>query len=453
MKTFEMTFGGLGPITSANLTTSLFTVLCGKNNTGKSFCMHTFFCFLSKWRREIKQVVREDQLRAFVEKKSVDIHIDDYIRKINDWIKASIPSFIQAIPALLKKNSLKADGIQFDLQIDEGYAREVLYNANYKVTIRISQDCEIVGAKSVGDIINVRMINKGERFPSDDEIREAFNQAIWYLFIHRVLPRPILLTAERSGMVLYGDDVRNYSFSLVQAISGDSSEGDDGILSKDPSKYAYPYAEELRGYWNLKAQGIDSAEEERESDPLICSFSRLIDGRYQIKNGNIFYRQNGSDRNLLVDEVSTSIRATTPLNYFLKAIHGINPMLMIDEPELNLHPEKQRAFARFLAELVNQEQICVMITTHSDCIIRELNTLIALGSDKKQYGAIAAKHGYSDTELLTSGSVACGVVGGGSIKQMPVVDHGGMFIESFDETYELISAIQREIAMSTISES
>ena len=451
MKIFKMTFGGLGPITSATLDTSLLTVLCGKNNTGKSFCMHTFFCFLSKWRREIKQVVREDQLRVFIEKKSVDIHIGDYIGEVNAWIKASVPSFIQAIPSLLKKNSLKADGIQFDLQIDEDYAREMLYNANYKITIRISQDCEIVGAKSIGDVINIKIINKGEQFPSDDEIKDSFNQAIWYLFIHRLLPRPILLTAERSGMVLYGDDVRNYSFSIIQAISGDSSEGDDGILSKDPSKYAYPYAEELRGYWNYKSHGIDSVEEAGDGDPLSYSFSNLIDGKYQIKDGNIYYKQNGTDRNLLVDEVSTSIRATTPLNYFLGAIHGINPMLMIDEPELNLHPEKQRAFARFIAELVNREHICVMMTTHSDCIIRELNTLIALGADKRRYGSIAAKYGYSDAELLTPDSVACGVVGGGSIKQMPVADHGGMFIESFDETYELISAIQREIAMSEIS--
>ena len=50
---------------------------------------------------------------------------------------------------------------------------------------------------------------------------------------------------------------------------------------------------------------------------------------------------------------------------------------MVDEPELNLHPENQRRMARLFARLVNVG-VKVFVTTHSDYIVKELNTLILL---------------------------------------------------------------------------
>jgi predicted ATPase len=44
---------------------------------------------------------------------------------------------------------------------------------------------------------------------------------------------------------------------------------------------------------------------------------------------------------------------------------------MVDEPELNLHPENQRRVARLFARLINLG-IKVFITTHSDYIVKEL---------------------------------------------------------------------------------
>ncbi len=63
--------------------------------------------------------------------------------------------------------------------------------------------------------------------------------------------------------------------------------------------------------------------------------------------------------------------------------HKPNQILMIDEPEMNLHPKNQRAMARFLASLVNQG-IKVVVSTHSDYLVRELNHLTALHKFKDE---------------------------------------------------------------------
>ena len=77
---------------------------------------------------------------------------------------------------------------------------------------------------------------------------------------------------------------------------------------------------------------------------------------------------------------------------------------MVDEPELNLHPANQRRIARLFARLVNLG-VKVFITTHSDYIVKELNTLIMLNHDKPHLKRIAEENGYRQSELIRSDQV------------------------------------------------
>ena len=76
-------------------------------------------------------------------------------------------------------------------------------------------------------------------------------------------------------------------------------------------------------------------------------------------------------------ESSSAVRSLLDIGFYLEHIAKKGDLLIIDEPELNLHPENQRCIARLLAKLVNYG-IKVFITTHSDYIVKELNTLIML---------------------------------------------------------------------------
>ena len=79
-------------------------------------------------------------------------------------------------------------------------------------------------------------------------------------------------------------------------------------------------------------------------------------------------------------------------------------LLIVDKPELNLHPANQRRIARLFARLVNLG-VKVFITTHSDYIVKELNTLIMLNHDKPHLKRIANSEGYQLSELIHSDQV------------------------------------------------
>ena len=143
------------------------------------------------------------------------------------------------------------------------------------------------------------------------------------------------------------------------------------------------------------------------------------------------------------------------LNFYLKHKAKKRQVLIIDEPELNLHPENQRKMARLIAMLVNAG-LYVAITTHSDYIIRELNTLIMLhDSGNPRLRQIAKNLRYfpdgseestgSPNCLLDPDRVKCYVAKDGTVEPMDVSKKYGIEVTSFDDSIREFNDLQKRI--------
>lgn len=197
-----------------------------------------------------------------------------------------------------------------------------------------------------------------------------------------------------------------------------------------------------------------------ENHPKILDyFADIIGGKYTINdNDQLYYEPKGKRLKLTMDESSSAVRSLLDLGFYLRHEAKPGDLLMIDEPELNLHPENQRRVARLLARLVNLG-IKVFITTHSDYIIKELNTLIMLNHDKPHLKRIAEVEGYQQNELLNADQIKVYIA-----EEAPVLLDGktrktkcqtltpadidpemGIEARSFDKTIDTMNRIQEEI--------
>ena len=92
---------------------------------------------------------------------------------------------------------------------------------------------------------------------------------------------------------------------------------------------------------------------------------------------------------------SSSIKQLTPLLLYLRYRAAENQLLIIDEPEMNLHPESQVRLLEILAILVNAG-VKVLLTTHSPYLMSHLNNLTLNDNHshaikKKQAGSLYLK--------------------------------------------------------------
>jgi ABC-type uncharacterized transport system ATPase subunit len=111
----------------------------------------------------------------------------------------------------------------------------------------------------------------------------------------------------------------------------------------------------------------------------------------------------------------------------------VGDRIIIDEPELNLHPDNQRIIARFLVRAMNAG-VRILISTHSDHLIRELNSLMMLGSkrDDKRTKKLMRDYKYKTEDLLDYKKVGAYLFQGDSCEQL-LVEETGFEVTTIDK--------------------
>ncbi len=86
---------------------------------------------------------------------------------------------------------------------------------------------------------------------------------------------------------------------------------------------------------------------------------------------------------------SSTISEMVPLFLYLKHILEPGNILIMEEPEAHLHPANQRILAKYIIRLI-RKGLNILITTHSDFLIEQINNFILLSkidkNRRKKYG-------------------------------------------------------------------
>ncbi|AXA75064.1 hypothetical protein CE206_00685 [Achromobacter xylosoxidans] len=132
--------------------------------------------------------------------------------------------------------------------------------------------------------------------------------------------------------------------------------------------------------------------------------SRLVTGQLRRgrRRGSFLYSPEGASAEIPLASTSSLVTELSPLALMWRRI-GSSTFLIFEEPEAHLHLEAQREMARVLAYLVNRGAK-ILITTHSDTFIQQINNLIAL-SDHPKRASLVERFQLSDDEIIDRHSV------------------------------------------------
>ena len=143
---------------------------------------------------------------------------------------------------------------------------------------------------------------------------------------------------------------------------------------------------------------------------------------------------------------SSSVKSLSSLFFHLKHTARPGQLLIIDEPEIHLTPQNQIILARLLAACVNRG-VKVLVTTHSDYLVKEFNNLIMLHNLPEQDRvAFMNRQGspYKEGERLNPDRVKAYVCQNGGVESCPM-DQYGLEVTSMDEAIHSINATANEL--------
>ncbi len=167
---------------------------------------------------------------------------------------------------------------------------------------------------------------------------------------------------------------------------------------------------------------------------------------------DFWYRFEGGQIGL--EFASSAVCDLAPLIVFRRILLRQGDLLIIDEPEAHLHPGAIRILAKYLVRLV-QERVNLIITTHSDYLLEQLNNFILLSKvDPKR-----RKEKYQDYEVddfLKPEEVGAYVFNydekeEGYVTQELVIDEEeGLIEEEFNKVneslYDELASLRRDVA-------
>lgn len=162
--------------------------------------------------------------------------------------------------------------------------------------------------------------------------------------------------------------------------------------------------------------------------------------------GQIEYQpDNQKDISLEIHLTASMVKSLSNIVFYLRHLAQKGDCIIIDEPELNLHPDNQRKIARFIGRLIN-EGFQVVISTHSDYIVKELNNMIMLSKAKENNQDLIEKLGFRGDELLKPEQVQALLFTLDSRKPMDIeITEEGFNVTTIDETIAKQDALTEEI--------
>ena len=177
--------------------------------------------------------------------------------------------------------------------------------------------------------------------------------------------------------------------------------------------------------------------------------NEVLQGRIDLDDSDalpypeIVYEQTVTEPSLgtfTLDHTSSMVSELAPLILFLKYLLTDADLLILEEPESHLHPGAQRQMARGIARLVNAG-IRVIITTHSDMFVAQINNLLRLSHASSRW---IREHNFQPQDCLRQDQIGAFLFrydqtrGGSVINPLEIDPETGIDEEEFVREIELV---------------
>ena len=488
-----------GPIKEGTVELKPLTIFVGPSNTGKSYMAGAIYALMKGFEeyyaypynrrtRSERSSPRDRSVTAFRGPMEIEDPTEAVFNSLRNWITQvgvslaedtpikilDLPAEVQTILQESPKEMLKeiCDEVIDRLERNHGKATDFARNGvtdDFGLTVNRNSPLLNLNIKHTAENIPPPEIDISKfetRLPDmlfldfwDDsnlDGRELFRFYSWLIgsvnisVLEGLPKKSYYLPAARSGMV---QSHKVLSASLIQQSSR---------IGLQP--FSFPTLPGITIDFLSLLISLDPRVGNRRDEPAIADAISYIEnavlgGEIDFDNSSglpfpdiAYYKGVGDEpkKKFLINNSSSMVSELASVVLFLKYLVRPGDLLIFEEPESHLHPAAQRRLARGIARLVNAG-VRVLITTHSDTFVSQINNLIGLGQASAGF---ISEHNLQPQEFLTLDQVGAylfsiGQDGDGSgVRPLEIDPDTGIdedeFADVFEAIYEESIALQHD---------
>lgn len=260
---------------------------------------------------------------------------------------------------------------------------------------------------------------------------------------YRLFARCTLFPAERIAVNLFAKELALMRTELVDEMVDADLDGQPGasqeLVQRKAGRYPWPIRDSLKTANDL----ANLSREKGSFAPLADEIeAEVLGGDVVVSDtGEMLFSPRGAaDARLQMHLTASVVKSLSSLVFYFRYLARQGDFLIIDEPELNLHPDNQRKITRLLAKAVHLG-FKVMMSTHSDYVIRELNHLVMLS---KLPEGEAQKLGYDPASALAPERLGVYLFNEQHAEPVPVGETG-FSIKTIDDVVNQLNADEQRL--------
>lgn len=426
--TLKIKINKVGRIAEAIIEPKKFTIFMGRNDTGKTYAASTIWALIEfiKQVPKAKQILAGTSVGALVKSLGEQIQPGNHVSRVT---QSELESIRQATLEYFNKN------IKSTLEAAIGYdgfgasrvsLLDSTFNGELEIAIKLEEhplfeedsDDVAVGSKDEdqGEDVEDGIDLEETYWNFECAVRDASGEVVQ--FSTEAVPETIIQdfilddVKERIlGYACFGHDWNFYRNCIyvpaartgIMLALNFFVEGAIGRTSRS----IIDLSKEVAGGMPAPIQGF-AANLVRpfysNQGKSISSLSRLLRGELKRskKRGLFLFSPEGSKAEIPLASASSLVTELAAISLMSRRFNRPT-FLIFEEPEAHLHLEAQREMARSLAELV-RNRVRVLVTTHSDTFIQQVNNLIAL-SDHPEKEDLLKRFSLSEEDLISRDSV------------------------------------------------
>lgn len=387
-------------------------ILCGPNNTGKTYVAYAIYG-LMKFRSELPKSEKvAEEIKNLIEKGQIELDIIDLLTENNAaYLSAIGRSYVKQIPKVFASDETTFSKTEIKIELGEitDLRTKILSEKiSQEIGIRNSFSVRIVKDVNSSTLSCLLIAKENKEVTNKHEIPTSIlldfiADRIFNILIDFIFPKTYIAPAERIAINIFSKELSLKRNVLVDKLLELKDVGKDDdpfdLIKRRATRYPSPVRDSLEISEDLNNFKKNNSEFEYFADEIE---REILKGQVLIsKEGDVQFKPDkAKSLKLPIHLTASVVKSLSNLVIYFRHLATKGDFIIIDEPELNLHPDNQVIIAKIIAKIVNKG-FKVLISTHSDYIIRELNNLIMLKSKPK----FAKKYNYAEDTLLTHSKV------------------------------------------------
>ena len=351
----KLTINNIGKLKNAEVVIDGITVITGENDTGKSTVGKVLWSVFNSF-FEIKKQIRTDKISSILEELRRVSSMQD-IR--NNLVHSSIVEYDLDLNDFLKQLEKKLEVLN-DVRGLDDESKDELKDTLEKIKKRINLSDDEIMKK-------ITQINFNKEFNSQINNLNFLEEGNIYLKIKNKNINLIISDDKiqiKDFFSLYENVMLLDNPRIIDNLAENIILSANKIFSIIENLHNSKFISMLRN--DKSSTATDNILNEEKLSKIEEKLNKIVDGKFLKKDFGVYFYRNKSGKEINIKNLSTGFKVFSIIKLLIQNNQlRENGTIILDEPEIHLHPEWQLKFAELIVLLQREFGMHILLTTHS----------------------------------------------------------------------------------------